>query len=203
MVRFLVRLAVLIAAPLMLVACQTTGKDSWSEWKEISEGQSAVTLAWPPQAKPVSIKREVRKEKHRYIRQEYWNWGSGQAWMSKAPGNVYYKFSKRDNSLLIESCEDWKHLKEIGLIIPESQIKSGVNKVGNYFYAVSDQNSGNQVCFVFHQGLPFNVQSGYADERDVAGGLLSAYECQPKTKISVAQMEQLMVPFVEGVRMTH
>ncbi|MBT3359711.1 MAG: hypothetical protein HN403_08800 [Rhodospirillales bacterium] len=200
--RIIVRLMVLIVAPLALAACQTTSKDVWSEWKDISEGQSAVAFAWPPHAKPVSIRRRARNEKHRYIRQEHWGWGSGQAWVSKAPGNVYYKFSKHDKSLLIKACDRWKHLKEIGLKISDSQVKRGVNPVGNYFYAVSDQNSGDQTCFVYHQGLPFNVQSGYADERGVAGGILSAYECQPKTRISVAQLEPLMVPFVEGVRMT-
>jgi hypothetical protein len=46
-----------------------------------------------------------------------------------------------------------------------------------------------------------NVQSGYEKPIGASGGVLTAYECQPKAKLSVAQMEQLMVPFVEGIRM--
>lgn len=201
MFRCFVRLAVLVAAPLILMACQTTSKSAWTEWKEISESQSAVTFAWPPQAKPVSITRWARKDKVNYTRAESWDWISGRALAVILPANRYYPFSKRDPSRLIAVPEKWKFLKEIGLTIVESSVKRGVNSVGHYFYAASDQNSGNQTCFVFHQALPHDGQSGYETTKGVAGGFLNAYECQPTSRVSVAEMEQLMIPFVEGVRM--
>lgn len=202
MVRFLVRLMVLVVVPLALGACQTTGKDAWTEWKEISESQSAVSFAWPPQAKPVSIKREARKEKYKYIRQELWNWGSGRAWLSKLPGGRYYNVSPRDSGRLIKEINTWNYLKGIELTVDEPQIKQGVNSAGVYFYAVTDRNDGNMTCFIFFQALPNEGQSGFETTKGVAGGIMSAYECQPKARISVAGMEKLMVPFVEGVRMT-
>lgn len=121
--------------------------------------------------------------------------------MLKLKNNRYYNFSNRDSSLLIEVCDDWKYLREMGTTIAESQIRRGVNSIGGYFYAVTDRNIKDQTCFVFHQGLPHHGQSGYETTKGVSGGVLTAYECQPKSRISVAQMEQLMVPFVEGVRM--
>lgn len=200
MFRFIVKILVLALVPLALAACQTTSKSAWTEWKDISETQSAVAFEWPPNAKPVSIKRQGRKERYKYTRQEFWEWGSGEATMVKLPGNRYYNFSKHDTGRLIKVCDDWKRLRKMGLTISESSIKRGVNNVGNYFFAVSDQNNLNQTCFVFHQALPHVGQSGYETTRGVAGGYLTAYECQSKAKISVAKMEQLMVPFVEGIR---
>ncbi|MCG8511403.1 MAG: hypothetical protein MI741_19490, partial [Rhodospirillales bacterium] len=58
-----------------------------------------------------------------------------------------------------------------------------------------------ETCFVFHQALPQEEQSGYEFERNASGGRMTAYECQPSERISVDKMTAMMLPFVEEVRM--
>lgn len=193
--------SMIAASAFVLAACQTTQQAEWSEWQDITAEQSLVRVVWPSNVDPVKINRQARSERYKYIKQERWHWGSGQAYLSKLPGNIYYAVSKRDSSKLREDALGWTHLKEIGLTIDDSQIKRGVNKLGIYFHAVSDKNTDGEICFVYFQALPFSEQSGYESVRDAAGGFLTAYECQSSERISVDKMSAMMLPFVEEITM--
>ena len=193
----------MLLIPLCIVAatgCQTTRE--WTDWKDISAEQSLVSIVWPPETKPVDINRRARSEKYIYDEQEHWSWGSGAAWVHKLPGNRYSKIRIHDaGSLEKYALSGWKHLKGIGLRLDEGDVQMGANKVGKYFYAVSDRNTAGQVCFVYFQALPLNTVGSYRDVPGASGGSMTAFDCRSARRITVAEMKAQMVLFVENIRM--
>lgn len=197
--RGLTPLLVLLGA-IAVAGCQTTRE--WTDWKDITAEQSLVKVVWPSESKPVNIKRQARSERYRYIEQEQWSWRSGAAWVNKLPNGMYSRISIHDaGSLETRTLSNWKYLKKIGLRLEQDEVEMGINKVGKYFYAVSDRNTAAQVCFVFYQALPLEVVGNYQDVHGASGGEMSAFECQPVRTISIERMKALMVSFVENIDM--
>ncbi len=194
--------------PLLLVllgaiavsGCET--KSEWTDWKDITAEQSMVRIVWPPEAKPVNIKRRARSERYKYIEQEHWIWRSGAAWVTKLPNGMYSRIRIHDaGSLQKRALSGWDHLKNIALRVEEGDVEMGANDVGKYFYAVSDRNTAAQVCFVFYQALPLDVVGNYQEVPGASGGEITAFDCQPVRTVSIERMKALMVSFVENIDM--
>ncbi len=191
--------AALSVLAITLAGCET--KPEWTDWKDISQEQSLVRVIWPPGVEQLEIKREARSERYKYITQERWKWGSGQAFMLKLPGRMFIRIFEHDPKVLIDEIPNWPYLKDMGLSISQSDVIMDVNRIGKYFYAVSDKNTYGQVCFVFHQALPKYTEAGYQDTPGTSGGLIAGYDCGDKGSITVDEMKSLMFPIIEGLQM--
>ena len=201
------RQSVFIVLAIVFVAafsgCKTTTntQSEWTEWKPISEGQSVVQIIWPEGGKPLEIKRNARGERYKYIKQEVWSWGSGEAFIQKLPDSMYMMASTHDSEIIRDMYRNWQKLKRINFEIPNNEIQFGVNKIGKYFYAASEKTSTGQTCFIYHQAFPEDLGAQYFHEKNASSGFISGYECAPTKRFSAEQLTERMLPFVENLRM--
>ena len=102
---------------------------------------------------------------------------------------------------LLEEYKTWRKLKKIDLKVGQNSVQRKSNRLGNYFYAVSDESTSGETCFVFYQGILHHRAAGYqAAPPNTSGGSISGYSCVNSKDVTAQELSEKMLSALDTLR---
>ena len=131
---------------------------------------------------------------------EFWRWETGRMSVAGVTvPNTRVGDGRNDPNGLFEQLPLWGRLAEIDLQFSDTEIKSGENSLGQYFYVTSDRNNAGLACVYFRQGIPVVTSDGSFVASDDIGGEISGYDCRAASDYSLAMLEETVRRMLDAI----
>ncbi|MCZ6764951.1 MAG: hypothetical protein O7C63_08475 [Alphaproteobacteria bacterium] len=143
---------------------------------------------------------QLQRRPTRDVLREYWRWDTGAMAIASATApNTTIGKGRNDPAGLVAQFVFWRELVERGIAFERDDIKRGENRIGPYFFAVSDRTIDGETCLFFRQGLPVKIVGSVTKDDDAVRGEISGYDCRTGDRLTPNGLEILVRPMIDAL----